>query len=117
MEILPVRKKNHFGDISYQPQVFFNQPDLNVRQSWWLAFLSEFEFDIKHIKRKENKIAYALSRHTHALMVTTVSGDHKDFLEQIQKAIEINRKYLEIQHKLQQTEILGYVENSKNANL
>jgi len=29
-----------------------SQPDLNVRQNKWMDFLSEFNFDIKHIKSK-----------------------------------------------------------------
>ena len=32
----------------------FDQQNLNVRQARWLAFLSEHDFEIKHIKRKEN---------------------------------------------------------------
>jgi hypothetical protein len=33
----------------------FDQPTLNARQSRWLEFLCECDFDIKHIKGKENK--------------------------------------------------------------
>jgi hypothetical protein len=33
----------------------FDQPILNARQSRWLEFLCEDDFDIKHIKGKENK--------------------------------------------------------------
>ena len=39
----------------------FDQPDLNARQAKWLAFLSEYHFEIKHIKGKDNKVSYALS--------------------------------------------------------
>ena len=35
-----------------------DQPNLNARQ----AFLSEYAFEIQHIKGKENKVADALSR-------------------------------------------------------
>jgi hypothetical protein len=38
---------------------------LNDRQSRWLEFLSEYDFDIKHIKGKENKVADALSMKVH----------------------------------------------------
>ena len=38
----------------------FEQPDLNERKARWLAFLSEYHFELKHIKGKENKIAHAL---------------------------------------------------------
>lgn len=33
----------------------FSQPNLNARQAIWMAFLSEFEFNIKHLKEKEKK--------------------------------------------------------------
>ena len=40
----------------------FDQLDLNVMQARWLAFLSEYYFDLKHIKGKENKVDDALSQ-------------------------------------------------------
>ena len=43
----------------------FNQPDISVRQAKWLDFLSEYHFELKHIKGKENKFADALSQQTH----------------------------------------------------
>ena len=39
-----------------------DQPNLNARQARWLAFLSEYDFKIQHIKGKENKVVDALSR-------------------------------------------------------
>jgi hypothetical protein len=50
----------------------FGQPTLNSRQRRWLEFLSEYEFDIKHIKGKENKVADELSRRVHELHSTTI---------------------------------------------
>jgi hypothetical protein len=35
---------------------FFDQSTLNARHSRWLEFLCEYEFDIKNIKGKENKV-------------------------------------------------------------
>ena len=51
----------------------FDQPTLNVRQSRWLEFLSEYDFDIKHIKGKENKVVDALNIRVHELYATTIS--------------------------------------------
>ena len=45
----------------------FDQHNLNARQARWLSFLSEYDFEIKHIKGKENKVADALSRHANLL--------------------------------------------------
>jgi hypothetical protein len=39
----------------------FDQTKLNARKSRWMALLSEFDFEIKHIKGKENKVVDALS--------------------------------------------------------
>ena len=40
----------------------FDQPTLNARKARWIEFLCEFDFKIKHIKGKENKVVDALSR-------------------------------------------------------
>ena len=40
----------------------FEKLDLNASQSRWLYFLSEDHFNLKHIKGKENKVSYDLSR-------------------------------------------------------
>ena len=50
----------------------FDQPTLNARQSRWLEFLSEYDFDIKHIKGKENKVVDALNGRVHELHATTI---------------------------------------------
>ena len=42
----------------------FDQQNLNARQAMWLSFLSEYDFKIKHIKGKDNKVADTLSRQT-----------------------------------------------------
>jgi hypothetical protein len=39
----------------------FDQLKLNARQARWMALLSEFDFEIKHIKGKENRVVDALS--------------------------------------------------------
>jgi ribonuclease HI len=40
----------------------FDQPTLNARQIRWLEFLCEYDFDIRYIKGKDNKVVDALSR-------------------------------------------------------
>jgi hypothetical protein len=40
----------------------FGQPTLNARQTRWMEFLSEYEFEIKHIKGKENQVVDALNK-------------------------------------------------------
>jgi hypothetical protein len=45
-----------------------------------LEFISEYEFDIKHIKGKEKKLVDALNRRVHATYVTTI-GMYRSYLE------------------------------------
>ena len=49
----------------------FDQQILNAHQARWLASLSEYDFEMKHIKGKENKVADAPSRNSipHCLVV------------------------------------------------
>ena len=49
----------------------FVKPDLNARKTRWLDFLSEYHFELKHIKGKANKVADALSRRTHMIYEVT----------------------------------------------
>lgn len=39
----------------------FDKPRLNVKQATLLAFLSEYDFEIRNIKGKENIVENALS--------------------------------------------------------
>ena len=39
----------------------FDQPTLNARQARWLEFICKFDFEINHIKGKENKVVLAAS--------------------------------------------------------
>ena len=51
----------------------FDQPNLNVRQARWLDLISEFDFEIKHLKGKEKKVVDALSRRVHMAHVEALS--------------------------------------------
>jgi hypothetical protein len=79
----------------------FNQPDLNVRQARWLAFLSEFDFEVRHIKGKENKVVDALSRRVYGLFEINISRAESD-LEQRIRMIGINdENYTKMMEELQ----------------
>ena len=43
-------------------QYIFIQPNLNARKHRWMEFLCEYNFEVKYIQGKENKVADALSR-------------------------------------------------------
>jgi hypothetical protein len=61
----------------------FNQPDLNARQARWLSFLSELDFEVRHMKGKENKVGDALSRRVHGLFGINISREESDLEQRI----------------------------------
>jgi hypothetical protein len=86
------------NDLKY----LFDQPTLNARQSRWLEFLCEYDFYIKHIKGKKNKVADALSRKVHELHATTISMYMTDIKDRILEAANANLQYRDLVAKLQQ---------------
>jgi hypothetical protein len=91
----------------------FDQPTLNARQSRWLEFLCEYDFDIKHIKGKENKVVDALSRRVHELHATTISMYQTDIKGRILEAANADLQYRDLVAKLQQGKMPQKVENYK----
>ena len=71
-------------------------------QSIWLEFLSEYEFNIKHIKGKEKKVADALSRRVHEMHATSISMYQIDLKGKIFEAAKAYLQYMEMVKKLQQ---------------
>jgi hypothetical protein len=64
----------------------FDQPKLNTRKSRWMALLTEFDFKIKHIKGKENKVADALIRIIKMIHLVMVSTCEMDIRERVRNA-------------------------------
>jgi hypothetical protein len=91
----------------------FDQPTLNARQSRWLEFLSEYDFDIKHIKGKENKVVDALSRRVHELHATTISMYQSDLKDKMFESSKLDLQYKELVAKLQQGNLQQKIEEYK----
>jgi hypothetical protein len=89
------------GGHQYPPRSLFEQPTLNARQSRWLEFLCEYDFDIKHIKGKENKVADALSRKVHELHAIAISMYRIDIKDIILEATSVYLQYRYLVAKLQ----------------
>jgi hypothetical protein len=68
----------------------FDQPTLNAKKTRWLEFLCEYDFDIKHIKGKENKVANALSRKLHELHATAISMYRTEIKDRILEAANVD---------------------------
>jgi hypothetical protein len=81
---------------------FFDQPSLNVRQRRWLEFLYEYDFDIKHIKGNENKVADALNKRVHELHTKAIILYQSYFKDRIVEAAKVDLQYIELVTKLKQ---------------
>ena len=64
-----------------------------------MDFLSEYHFKLKHIKRKEKKVADALSRRTQMIYKVTLSQTDAYLHENIRAANRVNPFYVEILKK------------------
>ena len=56
----------------------FTQQNLNARQTRWLEFLADYEFDISYIKGKENKVVDSLSQRRYISAITIVNFRLRD---------------------------------------
>jgi hypothetical protein len=80
----------------------FGQPTLNARKTRWLEFLSEYDFEIKHIKGKENQVVDALSRRAHEVHVSAINMYKTYLKDKILEATNSDHLYLQIKENLQQ---------------
>ena len=79
-----------------------DQPNLNARQARWLAFLSEYDFEIQHIKGKENKVSNALSRNEKLNFIAAISTYKIDLEEQLEEGIEQDENDRKLQAKVRE---------------
>ena len=94
-----------------------DQPNLNARQARWLAFLSEYDFEIQHIKGKENKVVDALSRNARLNFATAINTYVSDLEGQLKDRIKQDEIYQNLQAKAKENPtkdlIKGYSLNKK----
>jgi len=64
----------------------FDQPKLNDRQARLIDLLSEYDFEIKHIKGKENRVTDSLSRSIKLIHLASVSTYELGIKERIKSA-------------------------------
>jgi hypothetical protein len=83
----------------------FEKLTLNVRKTRWLEFLSEYDFDTKHIKGKETKVADALSGRVHIMHAIVVSMHQSDLKRRILDGLVTNQHYLQVKEMLQQGDV------------
>ena len=79
----------------------FDQQNLNTRQAIWSVFLREYDFDIKHIKGKENKVVDALSRNENMNFIAVVSSYKRELDDKFKDGVKMDKDYQNLREKLQ----------------
>lgn len=79
----------------------FDQPKLIVRQAGWLDLINEFNFEIKHIEGKGNKVAYALTKSLQVAHLAVVSICEVDIKEGVKEALLHDEHYQNVKECLQ----------------
>jgi hypothetical protein len=74
----------------------FGKPTLYARQTRWMEFLSEYDFEIKHIKGKENQVDDELSRREHEVHISTISMFNTNLKDRILEAENSYQQYVKI---------------------
>ena len=77
-----------------------DQPNLNGRKSKWIAFLSEYDFEIQHIKGKENKVVDDLSRNARLNFIAAINTYKIDLEEQLGEGVKFDENYQKLQAKV-----------------
>jgi hypothetical protein len=80
----------------------FDQPILNARQAIWMVILSEFDFKIKHIKGKENRVVDSLSKSMKVIHLETISTCEMDVRERVKSTQETNAFFKTVKSYLKQ---------------
>lgn len=82
---------------------YFSQPTLNARQERLIDFLSNFDFEIKHLKGRENRVADALSQKVQCLYEISYSEWKIPFEEMIKREAKQDVVYQQIKQQVQKS--------------
>ena len=70
---------------------------MNVRLAKWMEFLCEFDFEIKHVKGKENKVTNSFSRKFHVVAISVCKTDRREW---VLEALVSDEFYLQVKEEL-----------------
>lgn len=76
---------------------------MNARKAIWFSMLSEFDFEVKYIKGKENKVVDALSRRIQVNHLEVVSSYMTNLIERVKSVGIQEEKYHKVKEKLLQS--------------
>jgi hypothetical protein len=74
----------------------FYKPTLNATKTRWMEFLSEYNFDIKYNKGKENKFVDALNTRVHLIHATTINMHQSDLKSIILDFVVTDQHYIQV---------------------
>jgi hypothetical protein len=78
----------------YGMKHLFGKATLNVRKTRWMEFLSEHDFEIKHIKRKDNQVVDAPSQREHVMHIASINMYNTNLKDKLlKKQTHINNIY------------------------
>jgi hypothetical protein len=80
----------------------FVHPNLNARHVRWMDLLSEFDFEIKHIKGKENRVVDALSRSIEVIHLAVVSTSEPEIKERVKSTQELDAFFKTVKSYVEQ---------------
>jgi hypothetical protein len=80
----------------------FEQPRLNARQARWMALINVFDFEIKHINGKENKVVDMLIQIIQTIHLATTSGGESNIRQIIKTLLSEDEFFNLVREKLQQ---------------
>jgi hypothetical protein len=91
----------HINNIYYEITISILHPNINARHTCWLAFLSEFDFEIRHIKGKESTVVDALSIKIKQRNAITISKYQTKLEDKIKIAANNDKFDQEMEQKYQ----------------
>ena len=77
---------------------------MNARQARWLDFLREYDFEIKHIKGKENKVVDALSENPITSFIATISSYKTELDDKLEEGLKIDQEYHNLRERVTNNE-------------
>ena len=82
----------------------FDQHNMNARKARRLAFLREYDFEVKHIKGKENKVVDALSRNAITNFIASISSYKIELDDKLEEGLKLDQEYHNLREKVTNNE-------------
>jgi hypothetical protein len=79
----------------------FDLPRLNAKHVMWMALISEFDFEIHHIKGKENQVTYALNRSMQTIHLAVANVCESDIRNIIKNSLQGDEPFNFIKESLE----------------